>query len=137
MKSKIESLKKTETKLEEKIQEVKQKLQVVLTKRVQDTEERISGFKDKMKEMNTSLKESVRSLKKIQAQNMQEIQGTIKRPNRQIGRIEKEKAQVKVEKIFSMYSQTKTAPNQKKKKEIPIKVGKQIKSIREEIPHDT
>lgn len=45
-------------------------------------EERISGIEDKVEEMITSVKENEMSnLKKIQAQYIQEIMYTMKRPN--------------------------------------------------------
>lgn len=54
-------------------------------------EERISGIEDKVEEMITSVKENEMSnLKKIQAQYIQEIMCTMKRPNLWIIGIEDE-----------------------------------------------
>lgn len=55
---------------------------------------RISGTEEKIEEMDTSVNEYVKS-KKFQAQNIQEIQDSIKRPNLKIIGIKEEETQVK------------------------------------------
>lgn len=44
-------------------------------------EERISGVKGTVKEMDTTVKENVKSKKKLLTGNIQEIWDTVKRPN--------------------------------------------------------
>jgi hypothetical protein len=58
-------------------------------------EERISGAEDSIENMDTTIKENVKC-KKILTQNIQEIQDTMRRPNRQrIGVDENEDFQLK------------------------------------------
>ena len=54
-----------------------------LTNRVQEIEDRSSGIEDTIGEMDTSVKENVKS-KYILEQNIQEIWDTMKRPNLRI-----------------------------------------------------
>jgi hypothetical protein len=63
---------------------------VSITNRIQDLEERISGVKDKVEEVNTTVKENSKHENLI-TQSIQEVQGTMKRPNLRITRIEENK----------------------------------------------
>ena len=51
-----------------------------ITNRIQETEERLSGVEETRENIETTTKESVK-YKKILAQNIQEIQDTMRRPN--------------------------------------------------------
>jgi len=52
-------------------------------KHIQDMEDRISGINDTIEEINTSVKENVKS-KKVLLQNIQEIWNTMERTNLRI-----------------------------------------------------
>lgn len=82
-------------------------------------EEKIIGFEDKIGEMESFVKENVKS-KKIQSQNIQKTWHTMKRSNLQItGTLEGEETQVRGTKnIFNKIIEE-NFPNQK---EMPIKV---------------
>ena len=65
-----------------------------ITNRIQETEERISGT-DTMENIDTTVKENAKC-KKLLTQNIQEIQGTMRRPNLRITGIqENENSQLK------------------------------------------
>ena len=55
-------------------------IDVSISNRIQDMEERISGVEDSIENNSTTIKENVKC-KKILTQNIQEIQDTMKRPN--------------------------------------------------------
>jgi predicted nucleic acid-binding Zn-ribbon protein len=83
---KIESVKKKQTKgnLEMKMLETQAGTsEASLTYRTQEVKERISGTESMIKEMDTSVKENVKS-KILLAQNIQEIWNTMDRPNLRI-----------------------------------------------------
>jgi FtsZ-binding cell division protein ZapB len=66
-----------------------------ITKRIQKIEERISGVEDTIENIDTTVKESTKC-KNILTQNIQEIQGTRRRPNlRILGIEESEDSQLK------------------------------------------
>jgi hypothetical protein len=66
-----------------------------ITNRIQEIEEGISGAEDTIENIETTIKENVKC-KKILTQNIQEIQGTMRRPNlRIIGIDKKEDIQLK------------------------------------------
>jgi hypothetical protein len=63
-------------------------LDVSITNRIQEREERISGAEDTIENIDTTVKENAKS-KKLLIQNIQEIQNTTTRPNLRIIGIEK------------------------------------------------
>jgi len=66
-----------------------------ITNRIQDTEERISGAEDTIENIDITIKDNVEG-KKLLAQNIQEIQDTMRRSNlRIIGIEESEDSQIK------------------------------------------
>ena len=65
-----------------------------ISNRIQEMEERISGAEDSIENISTTMKENAKC-KKILTQNIQEIQNTLRRPNlRIIGIDEKEDFQL-------------------------------------------
>ena len=64
----IESLKKTQTGIKLEMKNSTSSSEVGLTNRSKDMDERMSGLEDKVEEMDSSVKENVKS-KNIQAQN--------------------------------------------------------------------
>jgi cell division protein FtsL len=86
LKMKVETIKKTqrETTLEIEILGKKSRtIDVSMSYRIQEIEERISGEEDSIGNMDTTIKENA-NCKKILTQNVQEIQDTMRRPNLQI-----------------------------------------------------
>ena len=70
-------------------------MQASWTNRIQEIDERISGAEDTVENIDTKIKEN-KKWKKMLTQNIQEIQGTMRRPNlRIIGIDEKEDFQLK------------------------------------------
>jgi hypothetical protein len=66
-----------------------------ITNKIQEIEERISGAEDTIEDIDTTVKENIKS-KKLLTQNIQEIQEAMKRPNRRIiGTEEREDSQLK------------------------------------------
>jgi hypothetical protein len=55
-------------------------IDATIANRIQETEERLSGVEETRENIETTTKESVK-YKKILAQNIQEIQDTMRRPN--------------------------------------------------------
>ena len=91
-----------------------------ITNRIQEIEERISGTEDTIEEIDSFIKENIKS-NKLLTQNIQEIWDTMKRPNlRIIGVEEGENLQFKgPENIFTKIIEE-NFPNLKK--DIPMKV---------------
>ena len=88
------------------------------TNRIQEMEERISGVNNSIEEIDSPIKENVKSSKFL-TQNIQEIWETMKRPNIRIIGIEGEKLQLKgTENIFNKIIEN--FPNLKK--DMPMKV---------------
>ena len=86
LKMQIETIKKSqrETTLEIEILGKKSgTIDVNISNRIQEMEERISGAEDSIGTMDTTIKENVKC-KKIINQNIQEIQNTMRRPNLRI-----------------------------------------------------
>jgi hypothetical protein len=86
LKMEVETMKKTQrvTTLEIEILVKKSgTIDVNISNRIQDMEERISGAEDSIENMETTIKENTKS-KNILTQNMQEIQDTMRRPNLRI-----------------------------------------------------
>ena len=66
-----------------------------ITNKIQEMEEKISGAEDTIKNIDTAVKENAKC-KKLETQNIQEIQNTIRKPNlRIIGIDESEDSQLK------------------------------------------
>jgi hypothetical protein len=79
----VETIKKSqrETTLEIEILGKKSGIiDVSISNRIQEMEERISGAEDSIENMGTTIKENAKC-KKILTQNIQEIQDTMRRPN--------------------------------------------------------
>jgi hypothetical protein len=93
-----------------------------ITNRIQEMEDRISGVEDRTEEIDTSVKENVKS-KKFLAQTTQEIWDTMKRPNLRTTGIEegKELQLQGPENIFNKIIDE-NFPNLKK--EMPINIQK-------------
>jgi hypothetical protein len=86
----VETIKKTqrETTLEIEILGKKSgNIDTIISNRIQGMEERISGKEDSIENMDTTIKENTKC-KKIQTQNIQEIQDTMRRPKLRITGIE-------------------------------------------------
>jgi hypothetical protein len=92
-KREVETIKKTqrETSLEIEILGKKSgTIDVSISNRIQEMEERISGGEDSIENMDTTIKENAKC-KKILTQNIQEIQETMRRPNLWIVRVDENK----------------------------------------------
>jgi methyl-accepting chemotaxis protein len=61
-----------------------------ITERIHEIEERLSGSEDSIENMKTTIKKNAKCIK-IQTQNIQEMQGTMRRPNLRIIDIEESK----------------------------------------------
>jgi hypothetical protein len=98
LKMEVEAMKKTQRETTLKIETLGQKsgtIDVSITNRIQEMEERISGTEDSIENIGTTIKENAKC-KKILTQNIQEIQDTMRRSNlRIIGIDEKEDFQLK------------------------------------------
>ena len=87
--------------------------------RIQEMEERISSTEDTIEEINSSVKENIKSSKSL-TQNIQEICDTMKRPNLKIIGIEEGEVHLKSsENIFNKIIKE-NFPNQNK--EMPMKI---------------
>jgi predicted RNase H-like nuclease (RuvC/YqgF family) len=104
LKMEVETMKKTqrETTLEiETLEKKSGNIDVSISNRKQEIEERISGAEDSIGNMDTTIKENAQC-KKTLTQNIQEIQDTIRRPNLQIiGVDENEDFKLKAQEISS------------------------------------
>ena len=86
LKMEVETMKKTqrETTLEmETLGKKSGTIDVSISNRIQEMEERISGAEDSIENIGTTIKENAKC-KKILTQNIQEIQDTMRRPNLRI-----------------------------------------------------
>ena len=92
-----------------------------INSRIQEMEERISSAEDTIEEIDSSMKETIKSNKSL-TQNIQEIWDTMKRPNLFIIGIEEgEEVQLKIrENIFNKIIE-KNFPNLKKDMQLKIK----------------
>ena len=99
---------------------------VSITNRIQEMEERISGVEHTLAEIDSSIKENLKSNKSL-SQNIQEIWDTAKRPNlRIIGIEEGEEIQLKgTENIFNKIIEE-NIPNLKKDMPMKIQEGYRI-----------
>jgi hypothetical protein len=101
----IETIRKSQREISLEIQNLGKRSGVIdisITNRIQEIEERISGALDTIENIDTTVRENAKS-KKLLTQNIQEIQDTMRRPNlRIIGIEESADSQLKVQvKIFS------------------------------------
>ena len=123
MKTELESIKKTQNEKTLELENLEKRsgtTKVSITNRIQEMEERISGAEDTLAEIDTSLKEKVKS-EKFQSQNIQEIKDAMKRQNlRIIGIDEKEDSRLQgPENIFKKIIEE-NFPNLKKEMSINI-----------------
>jgi chromosome segregation ATPase len=83
LKREVYTIKKTQSEATLEIETIGIKsgtIDVSISNRIQEMEERISGAKDSIEKISTTIKENAKC-KKILTQNIQEIQDTIRRPN--------------------------------------------------------
>jgi hypothetical protein len=86
VKMKVETIKKKQRETTLEIETLGKKsgtIDVSISNRIKDMEERISGAEDSLENIGTTIKENAK-YKKILTQNIQEIQDTKRRPNLQI-----------------------------------------------------
>ena len=84
IKKEVDTIKKTQSEATLEIETLGKKSEIIdasISNRIQEMEERISGAEDSIENMDTTIKENARC-KKILTQNIQEIQDTMRRPNR-------------------------------------------------------
>jgi uncharacterized coiled-coil protein SlyX len=98
LKMEIETIKKSQRKTRLEIENLEKRsgvIDVSITNRIQEIEVRISGAEDTIENIDKTVKENAKS-KKLLTQNIQEIQGTMRRPNlRTIGIEENKDSQFK------------------------------------------
>ena len=97
LKREVDTIKKTQSEATLKIETLGKKfgtIDVSISKRIQEMEERISGAEDSIENIGTTIKENTKR-KKILTQNIQEIQDTMRRPNLRIIVDENEDFQLK------------------------------------------
>jgi chromosome segregation ATPase len=86
LKRDVDTIKKTQSEATLEIETLGRKygtIDVSISSRIQEMEERISGAEDSIKNISTTIKENAKC-KKILTQNIQEIQDTMRRPNLKI-----------------------------------------------------
>ena len=86
IKREVETIKKTQSEATLEIETLGKKsgtIDVSISNRIQEMEERISGAEDSIENIGTTIKDNTKR-KKILNQNIQEIQDTMRRPNLQI-----------------------------------------------------
>ena len=86
LKREVDTIKKTQSEATLEIETLGKKsgtIDVSISNRIQEMEERISGAEDSIENIGTTIKENTKC-KKILTQNIQEIQDTMRRPNLQI-----------------------------------------------------
>ena len=79
----VETIKKSQRETTLEIETLGKKsgtIDVSISNRIQEMEERISGAEDSIENIGTTIKENAKC-KKILTQNIQEIQDTMRRPN--------------------------------------------------------
>ena len=89
----VETIKKTQRETTLEIETLGKKsgtIDVSISNRIQEMEERISGAEDSIENMDTTIKENAKC-KNILTQGIREIQDTMKRPNLRIITIEEKK----------------------------------------------
>jgi hypothetical protein len=87
----VEPIKKSQRQNILKIENLRKKsgaIETLITSRIEEIEERISGAEDTIENIDTTTKENAKC-KKIQTQNIQEIQETMRRPDLRIIAIHK------------------------------------------------
>ena len=83
LKREVETIKETQNETTLEIETLGKKsgaIDVSISNRIQEMEERISGAEDSIENMGTTIKENAKC-KNILTQNIQEIQDTMRRPN--------------------------------------------------------
>jgi uncharacterized coiled-coil protein SlyX len=89
----IETIKKSQRETTLEIENLGKRSEVIdasITNRIKEIEERISGTEDTIENIDTTVKENAKC-KNLLTQNIQEIQGTMRRPNLRIIDIEESK----------------------------------------------
>jgi uncharacterized coiled-coil protein SlyX len=120
---KVETIKKTqkETTLEtENLGKKSGAIDASINKRIEQIEERISGAEDTIKNIDTTVKENVKC-KNILAQNIQEIQDTMRRPNLRIIGIDK-KEDFQLKRPVNIFNKIIEENFPNLKKEMPMKI---------------
>ena len=83
LKREVDTIKKTKSETTLEIENLEKKsgtIDVSISNRIQEMEERISGAEDLIENIDTTIKENAKC-KKILTQNIQEIQDTMRTPN--------------------------------------------------------
>ena len=83
LKREVDTIKKTQSEATLKIETLGKKIDLSISNRFQEIEERISGAEYSIENIGTTIKENGKC-KKILTQNIQEIQDTMRRPNLRI-----------------------------------------------------
>jgi uncharacterized coiled-coil protein SlyX len=86
LKWEVDTIKKTQSEAKLEIESLGKKsgtIDVSISNRIQEMEERISGAEDSIENIGTTIKEKAKC-KKILRQNIQEVQDTMRRPNQRI-----------------------------------------------------
>jgi predicted nucleic acid-binding Zn-ribbon protein len=86
LKREVNKIKKTQSEAKLEIETLGKKsgpIDVSISNRIQEMEERISGAEDSIENIGTTIKDNAKC-KKILTQNIQEIQDTMTRPNLRI-----------------------------------------------------
>jgi septation ring formation regulator EzrA len=84
LKMKTETIKKSERETTLELENLGKTFRVIdasISNRIQEIEERISGAEDSIENIDTTVKDNAKS-KKLLTQNIQEIQDTMRRPNK-------------------------------------------------------
>ena len=82
LKREVDTIKKTQSEATPEVETLGKKsgtIDVSISKRIQEMEERISGAEDSIENIGTTIKENGKC-KRIPTQNIQEIQDTMRRP---------------------------------------------------------
>jgi wobble nucleotide-excising tRNase len=90
LKGEVDTIKKTQSEATLEIEILGKKswtIDMSISNRIQEMEERISGAEDSIENISTTIKENGKC-KKILTQNIQEIQDTMRRPNLRIIRVD-------------------------------------------------
>jgi predicted nucleic acid-binding Zn-ribbon protein len=89
LKREVDTIKKTQSETTLEIETLGNKSGTIdVNKRIKEMEKRISGAEDYIENMGTTIKENAKC-KKILTQNIQDIQETMRRPNLQIIRVDR------------------------------------------------
>jgi hypothetical protein len=143
LKMEVETIKKLQRKTKLEIPILGEKsgsIDVSISTRIQEMEERISGAEYSIKNMDTTINENAKCKKKMLTQNIQEIQDTMRRPNLSIIGINvNEDFQIKG--TVNIFDKTILENFPNLKKEMPIKIQEVYRTPKKldqkEIPPNT